>query len=349
MFYRYEIRNNGNENILYLYLTMNYEFSKELDSNEEQKLENSTKNFIKNNSIDFDGNKIYLVVDGIIIKTLEIDKKDEKINIKNNKYSNNLFSINLKNENNIITKTDLKTYLLGTIATNSINNLEIDCLKALALLYRTYAYKEMKDNNYIKTKNNFQIYKPITDFKEIWGNNYQYYYERIEQAIDSTEGEFITYQDNYILPFIHICNNALTSNDKDYDYLTKVTSLWDYASPHFLEITDYSYNELEKIFNLKKNEMKRLTIMEVSNSNQIKSIKVNEKIYTGEEFRNLLKLKSADINIIINPSHIRFITKGWGHNLGLSQFGANELAKQNLSYIKILNYYFPKVKIKRYI
>jgi len=100
MFYRYEIRNNGKEDILYLYLTMNYEFSKELDSNEGNKIEENAEAFIKNNSIDFSGNKIYLVVDGIIVKTLEMDKQNETINIKNNNYSNNLFTINLKDKNN---------------------------------------------------------------------------------------------------------------------------------------------------------------------------------------------------------------------------------------------------------
>lgn len=349
MFYRYEIRNNGKEDILYLYSTMNYEFSKELDNNTENNLEKSTENFIKNNSIDFNGNKIYLVVDGIIVKTLEIDKKDEKITVKNNMYSNNLFTINLKDENNIITKIDLTTYLLGVIATNSILDLELETLKALTLLYRTYAFKEMKENNFISTKDNFQSYNPIESFKSIWKNNYQYYYDRIKKAIEETNGEFLTYEDEYILPFIHICSNTLTEASNKYEYVEKVTSLWDYASPYYLEIKDYNYNDLEKIFNMKKKELKKITILEVSKSNQIKRIKINDTEYTGEEFKSLLNLKSADINMIINPTHIRFITKGWGNNMGLSQFGSNELAKQELSYIKILNYYFPKVKIKRYI
>ena len=100
---------------------------------------------------------------------------------------------------------------------------------------------------------------------------------------------------------------------------------------------------------MKKNQLRKITILETNKSNQIKSIKVNNTTYTGEEFRNMLNLKSADINMIINSSHIRFITKGYGNNMGLSQFGANELAKQNVSYIKILNHYFPKVQIKKSI
>ena len=62
-----------------------------------------------------------------------------------------------------------------------------------------------------------------------------------------------------------------------------------------------------------------------------------------------MNLKSTDINIIVNPTYIRFITKGWGNNLGLSQFGANEIAKVGCSYIDIIKYYFPKCSIKKYI
>ena len=77
MFYRYEIRNNGKEDILYLYLDMREEFSKELGrtaSNED--LSRRTKNFIRNNNINFKGNKVFLIVDGIIVRTLDISDKE---------------------------------------------------------------------------------------------------------------------------------------------------------------------------------------------------------------------------------------------------------------------------------
>ena len=183
----------------------------------------------------------------------------------------------------------------------------------------------------------------VNRYTQRFGQQLREYANRHESLYDET------YEDEYILPFIHICSNTLTEASNKYEYVEKVTSLWDYASPYYLEIKDYNYNDLEKIFNMKKKELKKITILEVSKSNQIKRIKINDIEYTGEEFKSLLNLKSADINMIINPTHIRFITKGWGNNMGLSQFGSNELAKQELSYIKILNYYFPKVKIKRYI
>ena len=74
MFYRYEIKNNGKENILYLYLNMAYEFSRELvlDVNHDE-ITRRTKNFIKNNNINYDGDKVYLVIDGIVVKTIDIN------------------------------------------------------------------------------------------------------------------------------------------------------------------------------------------------------------------------------------------------------------------------------------
>ena len=66
MFYNYEIHNNGKEDILYLFLTMKYEFSSEFNLQDENDLKRRTKNFIQSNHIPFHGNHIYLIVDGIV-------------------------------------------------------------------------------------------------------------------------------------------------------------------------------------------------------------------------------------------------------------------------------------------
>ena len=99
MFYKYEIKNNGKENILYLYLNMAYEFSKELalDINHNE-VARRTNNFIKSNNIDFNGDKVYLVIDGIVVKTLDIsDIKDNPKDIKSDFiYSNDKFLVTLK-------------------------------------------------------------------------------------------------------------------------------------------------------------------------------------------------------------------------------------------------------------
>lgn len=349
MFYRYEIKNNGNENILYLYLTMTYEFSKELDNNDENStIMEKTKNFINNNSIEFDGKKVFLVVDGIIIKTLEINKEYVIKSIsKSSKYSNDNYIVTVKHDKKQ-ENMSLKNYLLGVIATNKINNLEFTTIKALCVLYRTYAYKEMKKNGYINSVNQYQIYKPISYYKVLWLDKYQENYNIISKAIEDTDGEFITYNNEYIYPFIHISNNGFTRKSDQYKYLDKKSSLWDYASPYYIEINDFKYDVLEKIFQTKKDSIKNVKIKQVNESNQIEKIQVGNKIYSGEYFRAILNLKSSDITIIVNPTFVRFITKGWGNQFGLSQFGANEIAKSGCSYTSILNYYFKDISIKKY-
>lgn len=350
MIYRYEIKNNGKEDILYLYVTMTYEFSDELNNNQDKNIQKKCEKFIENNSINFQGNKIYLVINGIIVKTINLNEKEKIEEEKEKKlFSNNEFYVTIRFENDRKIKISLKEYLLGVIATNTIKDLELTTLKALCLLYRTYAYKQMKEKKYIDAINKYQIYKPISYYKVAWINNYNYYYNKISKAIEDTDKEFITYQNNYINPHIHITNNGYTDTLKDVPYLEKRSSLWDYASPYYLEIKDYTNKELENILKIKSDTLKQTTIIEVSESNYIKKIKVGEKIYTGKEIKENLNLKSTDITIIINPTCVRFITKGWGNNLGISQFGANEIAKAGCSYTSIIKYYFPSVAIKKYI
>lgn len=345
MIYKYEIRNNGNEEILYLFIEMNYEFSKELTSN--IKTNNKINEFIKNNSIKFKGNKVYLVTDGIIIKTYEIDKNEEKQLIDNKNYSNNSYIINLKYNAHII-KINLKSYLLGVLSNNCLNDLELTTIKAMTVLFRTYAYKQMEDKNLIDSNDRFLPYKPISYYKLLWRNNYQEIYNKLEKAINDTDGEFITYDNYYILPYFHICNNGNTNNG-ELPYLKRKASLWDYTSPYYLDIIDYDFKYLEELFSIPKEELKKIKILSISKSKCIEKIKIGDKIYDGETFKNLLNLHSSDINIIINPNYIRFITKGFGHNLGISEYGANEISKVGCSYTSILKYYFNDIKIKKYV
>ena len=106
---------------------------------------------------------------------------------------------------------------------------------------------------------------------------------------------------------------------------------------------------MKNIFKIDKDNLKNINILKVSESNYIRKIKIGNNEYTGEMLKQKLNLRSTDITIIINPTYIRFITKGWGNNLGISQFGANEIAKAGCSYTSILKYYFPKISIKKYI
>ena len=81
----------------------------------------------------------------------------------------------------------------------------------------------------------------------------------------------------------------------------------------------------------------------------IKKLKIDNKIFSLEELKNLLNLNSCEFNFIINKDIIKVITKGQGNFLGLSLYGGNEIAKNGSKYNSILKYYFPKAKLLRYI
>ncbi len=348
MIYKYEIVNNNKEDILYLYISMTNEFSKEFGNKDNSKniIEKAT-NYINDNNINFNGNKIYLINNGIIIKTLDLKTNETKEEIKNINYLDDNYMLNLIDNNKSIT-ISLKKYLLGILSTNCINNLELESLKSLCILYRTYAFKEMTENNLIYVNNSFQIYKPINFYKLIWLEDYKKNYQKLEEAIDKTNGEFATYNNKYILPFIHICNNGSTDTFKNIEYLEKRSSLWDYMSPYYIEIKTFNYREISNKLNININLLKDITLLKTTKSNHIEKIKIGNKILSGKELKNLLNLRSSDISIIINPDNIKFITKGWGNNIGLSQFGANEIAKTGYSYVDILKYYFPNIQIQKY-
>ena len=351
MFYRYEIKNNGIENILYLYLTMNYEFSKELSKNaDDGELKRRTTNFIKNNGIQFDGNKVYLVIDGIVVKAFQISK-EEDINKKTNKntFDDLNYMVTVQLEDQSIIEISLQEFLLGVLATNMIPNLSIEVLKAMAILYRTYVFKQMKEEKLVSATNNFFVYKPIDYYKIAFAPDYDNIVATLKDALSQTNAMFVTYQGEYILPFIHVCNFGHTLEDTRYPYLSSVGSLWDAISPFYVDSTSFSYDLLSSIFHFTITKDSEFMISEISPYGKVLKLSIAGQEIDGGSFMRLLHLKSQFLSIILNKDDITIITKGWGDFLGLSLWGASHLADNGCSYANILSYYFPKVRICEYV
>ncbi len=351
MFYRYEIKNNGIENILYLYLTMNYEFSKELtNQSDDSELKRRTNNFIKNNGIQFDGKKVYLVIDGIIVKAFEISKEEEiKQKINTNPFDDLEYMVTLELEDHSVIEISLQEFLLGALATNMVPNLPIEVLKAMTILYRTYAYKQMKAYQAISAVNDFFIYKPIDYYKIAFAPDYDMIVDTLQEAIRQTNGVFATYQDDFILPFIHISNFGQTLEDVRYPYLSSVPSLWDVSAPFYVDTISFSYDLLSKVFHLTITKDSTFQIQEISPYGKVLKLSIAGHDIDGKKFMNLLHLKSQYLSIILNNHSVSIITKGWGDFLGLSLWGACQLAENGCSYANILAYYFPKINLCEYV
>lgn len=351
MFYRYEIKNNGVEDVLYLYLTMNYEFSKELGSSSDDKdLLRRTNNFIKSNGIQFDGGKVYLVIDGVIVKAFELPKEehiDKKIN--KNVFDDLEYMVTLQLEDNSVIEISLKEFLLGALATNMTPDLPIEVLKAMAILYRTYAFKQMANYQVVSVVDDFLVYKPIDYYKIAFAPDYDKIVSVLEEAIRQTNSMFLSYKDDFILPFIHISNFGQTLEDVRYPYLSSVSSLWDASAPFYVDTISFSYDLLSKLFHFTITKDSTFEILEVSPYGKVLKLSIAGKVVDGKQFANTLHLKSQYLSIILNQHDVSIITKGWGDFLGLSIWGSCHLAKNGCSYANILNYYFPKVQLCQYV
>lgn len=352
MFYKYEIKNNGSEDVLYLYLSLNYEFSRELVLNsKDNELVRRTKNFVKNNHIDYRGKKVYLVIDGIVVRTLDISEETSPIEILKDSlyYSNDHFLVTLKMHDGSMVEFPLKEYLMGVLAGNTLLGFDSEVLKALCILYRTYAFYKMSTDKYIEANNTFCIFKPISYYKLVWTNDYDNIIAMMNFVIKDTDCLFLTYNNKYILPFVHYSNTGKTYEHNEYEYLSSVKSLWDLISPHYINIKKYDYSDFSHTLGFDVNRNSSFKILDVDSRDYVKKLSINNKVFTSEEFKKLLNLKSMNINIILNADSIYIISKGFGNGYGLSLFGANEMAKNGCSFANILKYYFPKCKINKYI
>ncbi len=350
MFYKYEFRDYYGRNALYLYLTMNDEIASELGNDNSDKITHKVKNYIKNKNIDYNGEEVFLVVNGIVVKSINLKNKEINIEVLDDKcsYVNIKYNVKIVN-NNKERIINLKDYLLGVLFANNIYNMPKELVKAVCVLYRTYTFYRMEKDGFLDINDNFMKYRNVSYYKLFLIEDYLNIYNKLEEAINETDCIFITYNNEYIKPYIHNTNNGFTEEIDNIPYLEKRESLWDLLSPNYLNIKEFSYDMLEKLLNVSKEELQNIKILELTSGNKIKKIKIGPIIYSGEEFRNKLKLNSNDITILINDYNIKFVTRGDGNGLGLSLSGGMELARSNCNFLQILNYYFPKCTIKKYV
>lgn len=350
MIYKYEVRNYRGRDVLYLYLTMDSEFAEELGNQQEEALEDRCKRYIKNKKIDYQGEDVFLVVDGIVVKSLSIKDQDIHIEVLDDKcsYVNSKYRVKIRNHQEE-KELALKDYLIGVLFTNSTYTMPVEVIKALCVLYRTYTFYKMEKDGFLDVEDSFIKYKSISYYKLFYLEQYDDIYEKIENAVRETDCIFMTYQNQYIMPYIHHTNNGFTEEKEGIPYLEKKYSLWDLLSPMYMEIKEFSYERLEKLLNVTREELENIRILELTSGNKIQKLKIGPIVYTGEEFRERLHLRSCDITILINDYSIKFITRGYGNGLGLSISGATELARSGCSYLQILNYYFSKCKIRKYV
>ncbi len=227
---------------------------------------------------------------------------------------------------------------------------EIEALKAQAVASRTFAiYKiNLNNTNYdLTSTTNDQVYITTEEMKEKWQGSYNDYYEKIKNAVISTKREVMKKDNQIFKAYYFAMSNGYTEDSASVfgeNILSSVASPWDNDTLNkFIVTTEFSIEDLKKY--LKVDNLEKIEILSRDKTNRVEQVLINDQIISGIDFRKLLNLRSTDFNIESKDNMFYITTKGYGHGVGMSQYGANGMAKENYSYKEILEYYYQNIEI----
>lgn len=251
--------------------------------------------------------------------------------------------------NNEKTELSLEDYIVGVVSCEMPASFDIEALKAMSVAARTYALYKRNKNRTLKTTTDDQCYIDINTMKNKWKNNFDKYYNKISNAVNDTKGEYMTYNDKAIIAFYFSISNGKTENvenvfSQKLDYLVSVDSSWDKKNSSNEKDIKMKVSDFFKKLSINDEKINDIKI-DRSSTNRINNIKINGKSYKGTKFRSLLNLKSTDIEIKYDNDYVYIHTVGYGHGVGMSQYGANYMAQDGYKYEDILKHYYTGIKI----
>lgn len=250
----------------------------------------------------------------------------------------------------IVLQIELEEYLIGVVAAEMPASFNIEALKAQAIVARTYALKRITSGLNFTDTVSTQEYKDVGQMKIIWQGEFQKYYDKVSSAVASTKNIYITYNGNYIDAVYHSTSNGFTQDSvnvwgNNIPYLKSVESSWDKTASSYLRTETVSASKLSSLLGIDINSETSVEIISRDASGRVSSIKINNNTYTGVYIRNLLGLRSTDFDIVISDNNFVITTRGYGHGVGMSQYGANGMANSGYSYRQILNHYYQGIQI----
>lgn len=252
--------------------------------------------------------------------------------------------------NGISETIELEDYVIGVVAAEMPASFHIEALKSQAVIARTYALNLLSKGNILTDKSSIQAYIDISSMQNKWGSNYQKYYNKIKEAVDNTSGQTIKYNGKYIDAVYHSTSNGQTEDSinvwhNNIPYLKSVDSSWDKTATSYLREKNISLEKFNQILNINISSNEEIEILSKTISNRIDKIKLGDKTYTGLELRTFLDLRSTDFDINIIDNTVIITTRGYGHGVGLSQYGSNGMANNGYNYKQILSHYYQGVTI----
>lgn len=272
--------------------------------------------------------------------------------------------VNLSKEN-IIKELDLEEYVAGVVASEMPADFGIEALKAQAVAARTYALAHVTELGGTPCKNgngaslcdtvHCQAYMSKEERMKLWSKaSGEKNWDKIKIAVESTRGQVLTYNNDLVMELYYFANSSgKTENSEDVfsssiPYLRSVESPGEEGAKNFKSSKVFTYKEISQIINnnyknakvTTANIKEQIIVIDRSGAGSVKNIKVGSITMTGSKFRTMLDLKSSNFQVKFNSNDIEIDCSGYGHGVGMSQWGANAMAKEGKNYIEILNHYY---------
>lgn len=295
---------------------------------------------------------IHLILIIIVLSIIAVISSQEKTTTSFNNEEKNI-DVTIKDTSKDTKNTiDLEEYIIGVVAGEMPASFDIEALKAQAIAARSYAIYKMnttKGEYDLTTDVSNQVYITVDEMKEKWQNEFLKYYEKVKKAVMDTKGLVMKYNNEVISSYYFAISNGKTEDvslvfGESRDYLKSVESK-DENVKNFLVTKNINREEFCKKLEINCDNIV-ISNINKSASGRVNEIEINEKKFKGTELRKILDLRSTDFEIKIN-NQIEITTRGYGHGVGMSQYGANQMAKSGNNYEEILKHYYQNIEISK--
>lgn len=258
-------------------------------------------------------------------------------------------------------------YIKCVVAAEMPVDFEVEALKAQSVAARTYLYAHIeaaKNGNVSENHNgawictdstHCQAYISEQKRREEWGGDADEKWKKISAAVEDTTGQIMTYNGEIISAVFHSTSSGETEAavdvwGSDVPYLQSVESVGDEMSPKYKSEISLSVDEFKSIIEEKVDGVDwtkgLFANINRSHSGGIISLDVGGVNIKGTEFRSLFSLRSTNAELAETDGMVEMSVKGYGHGVGMSQYGANYLAEQGKTYDEILKTYYTGIKIE---
>ncbi len=289
----------------------------------------------------------------IIVMVFDIDKKEE---IALNFVSNTIIRVKREGSGDI-EYLPLEEYIVGVLAGEMPIYFEKEAFKAQAVAARSYALKRIeynKENEYDVVDSVInQVYLDNNYLKDAWKDEYVTNINKLREVVNETENEILEYDGEVIDALFFSTSNGYTENaslvfNMDLPYLKSVKSAWDEkTSSAFRSSLSISLNDFYDKLGLDYNEKLDVKIIKRSSTNRVINLNINGKEFISKSLYSKLGLRSTDFSIRQDGNNVIIDMVGYGHGVGMSQYGAEGMAEEGYSYSDILKYYYSGTNIKK--